>query len=48
MDNIRMALGEVVWCDVDWTGLAVMLRLTPINNWFPLKYLNTNHFEKEV
>jgi hypothetical protein len=22
VDNIRMALGEVGWCDVDWIGLA--------------------------
>jgi hypothetical protein len=22
MDNIRMDLGEVVWSDVDWIGLA--------------------------
>jgi hypothetical protein len=22
VDNIRMALGEVVWGDVDWIGLA--------------------------
>jgi hypothetical protein len=22
VDNIRMDLGEVEWCDVDWIGLA--------------------------
>jgi hypothetical protein len=22
VDNIRMDLGEVGWCDVDWIGLA--------------------------
>jgi hypothetical protein len=22
VDNIMMDLGEVAWCDVDWTGLA--------------------------
>jgi hypothetical protein len=24
VDNIRMYLGEVGWCDVDWIGLALV------------------------
>jgi hypothetical protein len=33
VDNIRMDLGEVGWCDVDWIGLTLVNKV--MNLWVP-------------
>jgi hypothetical protein len=46
VDNIRMDLGEVGWCDVDWIGLAqdrkrwTALVNSVLNLWFHKMLLN--------
>jgi hypothetical protein len=40
VDNIRMDLGEVGWCDVDWIGLAQdrSRRRAPVNSVLNLRF----------